>query len=171
MRRIKLSVASSLDNYIARLDGGFDWILSDQDCGLVDFFNSVDTVLIGRKTYDMMAAFGSPSYAGMTNYVFSRTKSGRGEGGVQFVSEDAGSFIEGLRKTSGKDIWLSGGAELIHFFLREKLVDEIALAVQPILLKQGMPLFPPAFPEMRLRLTNCQSYSNGVIRLAYEVTR
>src|SRR5581483_3438908 len=98
MRKIKLSVANSLDNYIARPDGGFDWILSDQDYGRASFFKSLDTVLIGRKMHDLMVKMSSPSFPGMKNYVFSRTKSGRGEGGVEFISGELKSFIALLRE-------------------------------------------------------------------------
>jgi dihydrofolate reductase len=171
MRKVVLSVANSLDNYIARLDGGFDWILHDQDHGLGEFFKSVDTVLMGRKVHDMMVRMGSPCYPGMKNFVFSRTKTGTGKGGVMFVSETPTSFVEKLRDETGKDIWLSGGAELIQTFLQENLIDQIALAVQPVLLGEGMPLFPPGFPETKLHCTASKRYPSGVVTLTYEVLR
>jgi len=171
MRKIKLSVANSLDNYIARPDGGFDWILSDQDYGRASFFKSLDTVLIGRKMHDLMVKMSSPSFPGMKNYVFSRTKSGRGEGGVEFISGELKSFIALLREQPGKDIWLAGGGELVHSFLRERLVDEIRLGVQPVLLGEGIPLFPPAYPQTNLRLLKCEPYPTGLVMLAYEMVR
>ncbi len=171
MRKIKLSIANSLDNYIARPDDAFDWILHDQDYGIADFFQSVDVALIGRKTHDLMVKFGSPSFTGMKNYVFSRTKSGKGEGGVEFVSGEVTSFVQSLRAENGKDIWLVGGGELVHSFLQQRLVDEIRLAVQPLLLGEGRPLFYSGFPQTQLRLTACKEFSSGLVLLTYEVVR
>ena len=169
MRKVKLSVATSLDNYIARPDGGYDWILHGQEHGLAEFFSTVDVALIGRKTHDLMVKAGSPCFPGMKNYVFSRTKTGRGEGGVEFVSADPKTFLEALRRKSGKDIWLAGGGELALSFLQQRLVDELILAMQPILLGDGLPLFAGEFPEAKLRLAQCQKYSNGVVHLTYEI--
>ena len=104
MRKVKLSVATSLDNYIARPDGGFDWIFHDQDYGLGDLFSSVDVALIGRKTHDLMVGMRRPNFPGMKNYVLSRTKAGSGEGGVEFVSAEPKEFVETLRTGPGKDI-------------------------------------------------------------------
>lgn len=171
MRKVKLSVASTLDNYIARPDGGFDWIFHDQDYGLREFFSSVDVALIGRKMHDLMVKARRPNFPGMKNYVFSRTKIGRGQGGVEFVSEDARPFIETLKAQPGKDIWLAGGGELALAFLQGQLVDEIQLAVHPILLGDGIPLFAGKFPQTNLRLSKCREYETGVLHLTYEVVR
>jgi dihydrofolate reductase len=170
MRKVKLSLTASLDNYIARRDGGYDWILMEQD-RLTEFFQSVDVVFLGRKTHDTMVRAGMPSYAGMKNYVFSRTRSGVGAGGVEFVSGNAKEFVEGLRTRPGKDLWLAGGGELVRSFLAEGLVDEIQLAIQPILLGDGLPLFPAEFSQVRLRLTRCHKYSSGVVALNYSIVR
>ncbi|MDQ2712544.1 MAG: hypothetical protein M3Y24_10010 [Acidobacteriota bacterium] len=93
MRKIKLLVASSLDNYIARLNGDFDWILMDQDYGLKDFFATADTVLMGRKMYDLMRPIGMRAYKDMTNYVFSYTKAESSQDEVHFVSENKQEFV------------------------------------------------------------------------------
>jgi len=83
----------------------------------------------------------------MHNYVFSRTKWGTGEGDVGFVSETKQEFVYKLRHLPGKDIWLAGGGELIGSFLQAGLIDQIALSVQPVLLGEGIPLFPCNFPR------------------------
>jgi dihydrofolate reductase len=171
MRKVTLSVASTLDNYIARPDGAFDWIFHDQDYGLKDFFSGMDVALIGRKTHDLMVQMGTPNFAGMKNYVFSRTKTGRGEGGVEFVSEDPRTLVDKLKAQTGKDIWLAGGGELTLAFLQAQAVDEIVLAVHPILLGEGIPLFAGQFPQTNLRLTKCKEYSTGLLHLTYEVVR
>lgn len=171
MRKLKLSVANTLDQYIARRDGGFDWIFDDQDYGIGDFFSTVDVALIGRKTHDVMAKHGQPCFPGIKNYVFSRTKTGIGDGGVEFVSDDPKSVLESLRKSAGKDIWLVGGGELALPFLEQQLVDEFLLAMHPILLGDGLPLFAGRFPQTNLRLTQCREYPTGLVHLTYEATR
>jgi dihydrofolate reductase len=171
MRKLKLSVANTLDQYIARRDGGFDWIFHDQNYGLREFFSSVDVALIGRKTHDLMVEFGKPNFPGMKNYVFSRRKTGQGEGGVEFVSAEPRAFLESLRTHPGKDIWLAGGGELALSFLQEQLVDEFILAMHPILLGEGIPLFAGHFPQTNLRLTHCREYPTGLIHLTYETVR
>ena len=155
MRKIILSLTASLDNYIARSDGGYDWILMDKDSGIGEFFKSVDTVLMGRKMHDLMVQARMPSFGGMKNYVFSHSKTGNGEGGVQFVSGEPRPFVEKLREQKGKAIWLAGGGELVESFLKEGLVDEIRLGIQPILLGEGIPLFPGKFGQTGLRLMDC----------------
>jgi dihydrofolate reductase len=171
MRKVILSVANSLDNYIARPDGGFDWIFHDQDYGLGEFFSSMDAALIGRKTHDLMVSMRRPSFPGMKNYVFSRTKAGRGEGGVEFISADPKEFVEALRREPGKDIWLVGGGELAVAFLQQQIVDQIELGMHPILLGNGIPLFAGRFPETKLRLSKCREYSTGLVHLSYEIVR
>jgi dihydrofolate reductase len=170
MRKVKLSAAVSLDGYAARLDHTFDWIFTDQDYGLSELFRSVDVALIGRKTHDLMVRAGRPSYPGMANYVFSRSKTGS-EGGVEFVSSDLKSFIAGLREKAGKDIWLVGGGQLIRSFLTCGLVDEISLAVHPILLGSGIPLFPPGFPQTSLQLVQYRQYSTGLVESTYKAVK
>ncbi len=169
MRKVKLSVASSLDSYLARTDGGYDWIHMDQDYGFTEFFASIDTVLMGRKMHDLMVRRHIPSYPGMHNFVFSRTKTGKGEGDVEFVSENKSTFISRLRQQSGKDIWLAGGGELICSFLQADLVNQVSLAIQPVLLGEGIPLFPANFPQTKLKLSDCKSYSSGVLIVTYDV--
>ncbi len=171
MRKVTLSLTASLDNYIARPDGGYGWILTDQGHRLTEFFQSVDVVFLGRKSHDAMVRAGRPSYNRMKNYVFSRNRSGSGAGGVEFVGDRAKELVETLRAQPGKDLWLAGGGELVRSFLGEGLVDEIQLAIQPVLLGEGLPLFPPGFPQSSLRLTRCHQYSNGVVALNYDVVR
>ena len=171
MRKVKLFVANSLDNFIARPDGGVDWLFTDGDYGMRAFFKSVDTALMGRKTYDWALAHGgSPDvFKGMTQYVFSRARRGRGKTpeGVRFVSGDVRSFVETLRRADGKDIWLMGGGELTESFLRERLIDEFILTVHPTLLGAGLPLFRGEYPQTELKLLKCKTYKTGLVQLSY----
>ncbi len=124
-----VSVASSLDNFLARTDGAYDWIRMDQDYGFPEFFQTIDTVLIGRKMHDLMIRTGIQSYKGLHNYVFSRTQLAGAQGDFTYVAENKKEFVERLREEPGKDIWLAGGGELIGSFLQAGLVDRVSLAI------------------------------------------
>jgi len=170
MRKVKLFVANSLDGHIARPDGGVDWLFTDGDYGMRAFFKSVDTALLGRKTYDWALAHGGApdAFKGMTYYVFSRSRRQRkAAGGVRFVSGDVRSFVESLRRAGGKDIWLMGGGELTESFLRERLIDELILTVHPVLLGAGLPLFRGVYPQTDLKLLKCKTYKTGLVQLSY----
>ncbi len=171
MRKIILSVAASLDGYIARLDGGYDWIVMEQSDQMAQFFASVDTVLMGRKMYDLILQKGMPIFRGMQNFVFSRTRTESGEENVHFVSNNKRTFVDTLRHQPGKNIWLAGGGELIGSFLQAGLVDQVILGLQPVLLGEGVPLFPCNFPQTNLRLVDCKPNPRGVVLLTYDVVK
>jgi dihydrofolate reductase len=177
MRKVVYSLTNSLDNFIARADGAYDWILMDDEI-MSEFpklYASLDTILMGRKTYDV-ALLHSPEtgqetngYMGMKTYVFSRTITESSNAGVKIVSDNAGEFVRSLKNESGKDIWLFGGGILAASLLRERLVDEIEVAIQPILLGSGIPLFPDIGMQVDLQLVECKTYENGIVRLKYLV--
>lgn len=179
MRKVVYSLTNSLDNFIARADGGADWILMDDELmeEFPRFFEMFDTVLMGRKSYDVAYAQshthdtsqGESGFMGMKTYVFSRTMKPNPGGEVELVSEDAGEFIRNLKNGSGKDIWLMGGGELAASLLKENLIDEINLAIQPVLLGSGVPLFPEVDRQIDLRLVECKTYKNGTVSLTYQV--
>ncbi len=170
MRPVVLFVATSLDNYVARNDGKVDWLFTDRDYGTNDFFKTLDTALIGRKTHDQMVSFGIPAYPKLKNYVFTRQQ-GRDtyDGKVEYVSEDIPEFVRRLKQQPGKAIWLSGGAQIVEPLLEAKLVDQIMVAIHPRLLGEGLRLFDNTFPEMELRLTKHEVYDNGLVCLYYDV--
>lgn len=168
MRRIVYSVASSLDGYIAREDNSADWIPHDQDYGLGAFFETVDTVLIGRKTHDFMVGLGRPSFPGMTTCVFSRNPNPPAYDQVHWVTGDPVGFLHWLRERPGKDIWLMGGSDLARTLFEARLVSELRLKVVPVLLGKGVPLYAAHGPEVALKLQEQQAYSNGVLGLRYE---
>jgi dihydrofolate reductase len=167
MRSIRLFIACSLDGYIAREDGGVDWLFHDQDYGMSEFYKSIDTVLIGRKTHDFMIRSGFPYYKGKKNCVFSRSKKPEKTEHVQFVSEDVRDFVEALQKRPGKGIWLVGGARLIESFLKEGLIDEMILSIHPVVLGKGIPLFGGDFKPIDLELSKCVPYDSGLVQLWY----
>jgi dihydrofolate reductase len=168
MRRIVYSVASSLDGFTARENHSADWIPHDQDYGLGQFFESVDAALIGRKTHDLMVNMGRPAIPGMATYVFSHNDNPPVYEHVTWVANDAVGLVRGLREQDGKDIWLMGGSDLARTFFAEHLVDEVRIAVVPVLLGQGIPLVSGLSRETDLKLLEHEVYANGVLRLRYE---
>lgn len=177
MRKVVYSLTNSLDNFIARADGAADWILMGDEImkGFATFFESFDTVLVGRKTYDFAWAQNrkrskkQTGFMGMKTYVFSRTMKSSANGALSFISENAGELVRDLKQEQGKDIWLMGGGDLAVSLLKENLVDEISIAVQPVLLGSGIPLFPEIGKQIDLQLIECKPYKNGVVSLSYRV--
>lgn len=167
MRAVRLFIACSLDGFIARNDDSVDWLFHDNDYGMSAFYRTIDTVLIGRKTYDLMVRLGLPYYKGKTNYVFSRTRAAADGENIQYVSSDVGEFVESLRKKKGKDIWLVGGSVLIDSFLKRNLIDEIILSVHPVILGGGIPLFRGGYTQTDLILQKCVEYESGLVQLWY----
>jgi dihydrofolate reductase len=177
MRKVVYSLTNSLDNFIARTDGSADWILMGDEMmnEFPKMFARFDTILIGRKTYDFTLQHAHEvsqeisGFMGMKTYVFSRTlKENPGEG-VKLVSDNAGEFVRSLKNESGKDIWLMGGGILAASLLKERLVDEIGVAIQPILLGSGIPLFPDIGMQVDLQMLECKTYKNGIVGINYRV--
>lgn len=171
MRAIKYFVANSLDGFISRTNGDVDWLFTDQDYGSAEFFRSVDIAVMGRKTYEKICELTpeQPYCPGMKNYVFSRTQPEGIRNNVEFVSSDVESWANHERAAPGKDIWLVGGGELVRQFLEKRLVNEITLTIHPRLLGEGLPLFPPPYPETELELIRCETYATGLVQVFYRV--
>lgn len=167
MRAVKLFIACSLDGFIARKDDSVDWLFHDNDYGMSAFYKTIDTVLIGRKTYDLMVRLGLSHYKGKANYVFSRTRAGAEGENIQYVSSGVREFTESLRKKNGKDIWLVGGSMLIDSFLKRHLIDEIILSMHPVILGEGIPLFRGGITQTDLTLQKCVEYESGLVQLWY----
>ncbi len=167
MRKIIVYIATSTDGFIARRNGSVDWLDRPQikgSYGMTEFYRSIDTVLWGRKTYDMALGFKADGKAGtesdskVKNYVFSRRPPRKPVAGAEFVKEPISEFAQRLRSLAGKDIWMMGGAGIIGSFLDEDAIDEFIIHVVPTLIGEGIPLA-------------CRSFSDGVVRLHYAVDR
>jgi dihydrofolate reductase len=167
MRRVKLFVAMSLDGFIAGPNEEIDWLFTDQDYGFAKFYKSVDTVLIGRKTYDFMLRHSEKSYKGKRNYVFSRSQKVSKHPDVKYVSQDPAKFVRSLRLSRGRDIWLVGGAGLFASLLKRSQVDDIILAVHPVVLGKGIALFPGRSNTVQLKLVSHTNYKTGLVVLHY----
>lgn len=170
MRKLILYIATSLDGYIARSSGEFDWLFSDQDYGYTEFFAGVDTVLMGRKTYEQALGFGEYPYKGTRGVVFSRTPR-EPDANVTFISGDLASFVSGLKRGPGKDLWLVGGAQIVAECVRHDLIDGFRLFVHPIILGEGIPLFAPGLPERPLQFVRSQSFDSGLVEVSYQRAR
>jgi len=163
-------VAASLDGYIAGPSGELDWIVHDPAIDLAKVYQSVDTVLLGRRTYELTRQPGAPPWPqGWRIYVFSRTLKPEEHPGVTVVSDDAGPGVAALRAAPGREIWLFGGGSLFRSLLVAKQVDVVEVAVIPVLLGGGVPLLETGAPLTRLSLQHVQSYPSGLVSLRYEI--
>jgi len=187
MRKVTLGLANSLDNYIARKDGGYDWIHWSKEVAEISakFMKTVDALLIGRKTYEVMLASGQTSYPGAENYVFSRSKKKaealkktltmkskskkKAEGNVEIVSGDATRFVKKLKGKKGKGIVVFGGGELAKSLFEADLIDEVVLNIHPVLLGSGIPLFHEMTRQIDLELLDCQVLKGGYLAVSYRV--
>lgn len=166
MRPLVCFIATSLDGYIAGPAGEIDWLFSDQDYGYTQFIVGVDTVLMGRKTYDHCLTFGEYPYPGIPNYVWSRTRQGK-DAHATFVSGDIVELLKGLKQQEGKTIWLVGGSALVGEAIRHDLLDELIVAVHPIVLGDGVPLFPRGLPKRQFQFIKSEPFHSGLVQLTY----
>lgn len=170
-RRVRYQVACSLDGYIAAPDGGYDWIVIDPDIDFGALFRQFDTLLMGRATYELMKANGE-EYPGMKVVVFSRTMRREDHPGVTIVADDIKATIDALRAEPGKDIWLFGGGKLFHALYELDCVDTIEPAIIPVVIGDGIPMYPPSGVRRSLVLTGQKLYEkSGTLFLQYDVTR
>lgn len=188
MRKVIFGGANSLDNYIAREDGSYDWILFGEEAMemMKDMWSRFDCMVMGRKTYEA-ATGGSEKgrkeedakgrrkkqaenqYGDIETYVFSRTLKPGKRDGVEFVATDPGEFVAKLKKKKGKDIMVMGGGEIGTALLEAGVVDEIGFNIHPVLLGSGVPLFHKMSRSIDLELIECKPMKNGCVYVLYRV--
>jgi dihydrofolate reductase len=167
MRRVRYSVAMSLDGYISCPNGEADWIVTDPDIDFAAMFKQFDTFLIGRKTFEAMKSAASRSST--KTYVFSRTLR-KAKGAT--LSDDPAGVVQRLKAGEGKDIWLFGGGELFRSMLEFGLVDRVETAIIPVLLGAGRPFLPQTQARTKLKLIAHKLYKKtGTLALEYDVVR
>jgi len=171
MRKVRYSVAMSLDGYIAGPKGEADWITMDPEIDFAALFEQFDTFLIGRRTFEPMASMKRAETPGVKTFVFSRTLRQQDYPGVTIVAEGVEETVAALRAEAGKDIWLFGGGSLFHSLLEAGLVDTVEVAIMPILLGEGIALLPPPARQTKLKLTGHKVYKTGIVALEYSVQR
>lgn len=171
MRKVIFGGACSLDNFIARKDDAIDWILwsKEVDEMMQSFWESIDTVVMGRRTYEVAARSGIGAYPGVKNYVFSRTMKDSSDEALTFVSEDAAEFVRRLKNEEGKGICVMGGGVLAKSLFEADLIDEVGLSIHPMLLGSGIPLFYEMPRQIDLELIKLQQLSNGCVAVTYQV--
>ncbi len=173
MRKVTFGGANSLDNYLARPDGAVDWLLWGEEAAAViaDFWQAIDAVLMGRKTYEVAqrTGQGGGGYPGVKTYVFSRTLDDSAGPGVTVIRGDAAEWVRALKRQDGKDICLMGGGELARSLFEAGLIDEVGFNIHPVLLGSGIPLFHPMGRQIDLELRECRAFKNGCVYVTYRV--
>jgi dihydrofolate reductase len=168
MRQILLNLAVSLDGYIEGPKGEFDWCFTDQDYGMTEFLDRTDSLLMGRKSYELLMQTSPDVFAEHTWYICSNTLADV-RPGAQLLRGDAETSVRQLRQSPGRAIWLFGGARLTASLLDAGLVDELILSVHPVLLGGGMRLFPDRADRLHLDLLGHAEYHTGLVQLRYGV--
>jgi dihydrofolate reductase len=179
-RRILLDLAVTLDGFIEGPKGEVDWCIMDPDMDFNNFLNHIDTILYGRKSYDLWGQYTPDIEVSDTEkdiwelvhskekYVFSKIQK-ESENNVKFINENIVEEVIKLKNKPGKDIWLYGGASLITTFLNLGLVDEFRLSVHPIILGEGKPLFIDIKKRVNLKLVETKRFPSGVVQLCYHL--
>ncbi len=173
-RNVIVHIAASADGYIARPDGDLEWLTSrpapEGFYGMNEFMRSIDTKLLGRKTYEVSLRMGAKFDSKSRTIVFSRhAPPADAPRGVEFVSEAVGSFVDRLREQPGRDIWLMGGGELIASFLDAGAIDEFVLSVVPVFIGDGIPLIARRLRHVPLELRSTERFADGLVQLRYRL--
>ena len=173
-RSVIVHIATSADGYIARPDGDLEWLTSRPKpggfYGMSAFMGSIDTKLLGRKTYEVGRRMGATFDSKGRTVVFSRhAPPADAPPGVEFVSGTIGPFVSRLREQPGKDIWLMGGGGLIASFLDEHAIDEFVISVVPLFIGDGIPLIARRHRHVPLDLQSVERFEDGVVQLHYRV--
>ena len=170
-RKLVLFIASSLDGYIATNDESLEWLYrveGEGDNGFSEFYNTVDTIIMGKKTYDWILNQDLKEfpYKNKDCYVFTRSSAENNEN-VKFINGDITDFINNLKAQDGKNIWIVGGGQLLHSFIQRGLVDEFILTIAPTLIGNGIPLFRKGEYQLELSLKRMRNF-NQFVELHYE---
>ena len=171
MRKVTFGGANSLDNYIARNDGSYDWIMWSKELNPImkKYWKNIDTVVMGRKTYEVTAKGGVDVGVGpVKTYVCSRTLKKAPNKHVELVA-DAVKLVKRLKGEPGKEICIMGGGLLAKSLFEAGLIDEIGFNVHPVLLGSGIPLFHKMKKQINLELLECRQFKNGCVMLTYAV--
>ena len=173
-RKVIVHIATSADGYIARPDGDLDWLTSRPApkgfYGMNAFMKSIDTKLLGRKTYEVSRRMGAKFDPKSPTIVFSRSAPpADAPPGVEFVNGAIGPFVDRLREHPGKDIWLMGGGDLIASFLDAQAIDEFVVSVVPVFIGDGIPLIARRHRHVPLELQSVERFEDGLVQLRYRV--
>ena len=173
-RNVIVHIATSADGYIARPDGDLEWLTSRPApkgfYGMNAFMRSIDTTLLGRKTYEVSLRMGAKFDSKTRTFVFSRhAPPADVPSGVEFVNGAIGPFVSRLREQPGRNIWLMGGGDLIASFLDEQAIDEFVISVVPVFIGDGIPLIARRHRHVPLDLHSVERFEDGLVQLRYRV--
>lgn len=168
MRKVVLYIAMSLDGYIADRKGGVGWLdkYESQSSSYDDFIKTVDTVIMGKRTYDQITVLSPDQwvYDGLTSYVITH-KDAVSNDKIKFVRSEPKALVSHLKEQPGKDIWICGGADIINQL--SSLIDEYRITVIPTILGSGISLFGAAGHKVDFKLIKTETY-NDLIELTYQ---
>lgn len=170
MRKIVAGFAISLDGYIAGPDNEFDWIIIDKEIDFAEQMKRYDAYFIGRKTYELTKKMGGNPMGKSKVYIFSNTLT-EVEKNYHLIKENIEETVSEIKKEKGKDVAVFGGGELLTSLLNLDLVDEIGLAVIPVIIGKGIPFVREVNRKISLTLINSKTYSNGTVQLTYNVNK
>jgi dihydrofolate reductase len=177
MRILLLFIAVSLDGYIAKPNDDLSFLKlvekEGEDYGYADFTSTIDTIILGRKTYDwVLKEIGSSHYDNGKRNVYVITRTERpGIGKTQFYTGNLTELVRQLKSDNGKNIYCDGGAEIINELLKNDLIDEFIISVIPVLIGSGTRLFKDGRPEQQLELVSSTSFDTGLTQLHYRRKR
>lgn len=174
-RKLILYIACSLDGYIAKPGDDLSFLdrmsIEGEDYGYHDFISSVDTIIIGRRTYDwVVGKVGSFPHEDKETWVVTHTPQ-PSEGKINFYTGSLNELVASLKKQDGLNIFCDGGAMIVNELLREKLFDELIISLVPVLLGDGIRLFNDGRPEQELQLKSVQKFDSGLVQLYYMIER
>ena len=169
--QVVLYIAASLDGFIARPDGAFDWLdfvdRPGEDYGYHAFYDSIDAIVMGRGTYDVCAGFPSWPYPEKPSTVFTNSTDLAPREGAEFVSGTAPPVLDQLGARGHRRVWLAGGGALARQFQAEGVLDEYIVSILPILIGAGLPLFPGAWREELLTMASVRAYETGLVQCVW----
>lgn len=173
MRKLILYISCTLDGYIAKPGDNLDFLdlvqKEGEDYGYGDFIKTVDTVIVGRKTYDWVISQGHEfHHSDKEAYIITRQQRPQKDN-LSFYSGDLKTLVNELKEKDGKNIFCDGGAEIVNQLLKEKLIDEIILSVIPVVVGNGTRLFDNGRPEQELELISSQAFDTGLVQLHYQM--
>ena len=174
MGKIILYSAVSLDGFIAKNNGEVDWLKGYEnegtDYGYSEFYKSIESILMGKHTYEQILSFDIPfPYGNKRNYVFSKTLESASSPNTKIIKERPLDFISELKKVSAKNIWLVGGGQLNGLLLKNRLIDELILSVIPVILGEGIPLFKNVQELIHFNLHKVEAFESGIAQQCYSL--
>lgn len=167
MRKIILYIASSLDGFIAGKDDDLSWLFTNEGYGFDEFFKGIDTILTGRKTYEISLKLEPSFFIDKEVIVFSHSMNIQ-INNIKTISNNIPEYVKNLKMQDGKDIWLLGGGEITTLLVENNLVDEMLIFIHPILVGEGSPLFKNISEYKKLNFVNSTSYKNGLLEVRYK---